>query len=109
MTDVGMEIRTRLKRVAGMACLVACVFLCLTVTATACPGCKDALAANDSHQYQIARGYFYSIIFMLTMPALIAGTFGTYVFIEVRRAKRDNEQLAESTTAELESASDRDE
>ena len=79
-----------------MACLVAGVFLCLAATAAACPGCKDALLSNDAHQYQVARGYFWSIIFMLSMPFLIAGTFGTYIFVEVRRADRDREKIESS-------------
>ncbi|REK31472.1 MAG: hypothetical protein DWQ42_00665 [Planctomycetota bacterium] len=61
--------------------------------AVACPGCKDAVAANDSQQMNIARGYFWSILFMLSMPALIAGSFGTYVYVELRRARRDQEAL----------------
>jgi len=75
--------------------LFVALLLCTAAVAEACPGCKDALAANDSQQYQIARGYFWSILFMLSMPLLIAGTFGSYVYIELRRARRDREQLAQ--------------
>lgn len=83
----------------GWASLAICLSFCFAVAAEACPGCKDALVANDSQQYQIARGYFWSILFMMSMPALIAGTFGTYVYVEVRRAKRDQEPVGNSAVS----------
>ena len=62
--------------------------------ASACPGCKDALVANDPDQARIARGYFWSILFMMSMPFALLGTFGTYIYIEVRRARADQRQIA---------------
>jgi hypothetical protein len=37
----------------------------------------------------LARGYFYSIIIMLAMPFTLVGSFGAYVWREMRRQKRE--------------------
>tara|TARA_E500000081_G_scaffold16900_1_gene20549 strand:- start:956 stop:1309 length:354 start_codon:yes stop_codon:yes gene_type:complete len=60
--------------------------------AEACPGCKDALSENDPQHARMVRGYFWSILFMMAMPFTIAGTFGTFFYLEVRR-KRSAEQI----------------
>jgi heme/copper-type cytochrome/quinol oxidase subunit 2 len=62
----------------------AALLLCATV-AEACPTCKDQLAA-DPAAYNIARGYFWSILFMLSMPPLILAGLGSYFYWEIRRA-----------------------
>jgi hypothetical protein len=65
--------------------LVLAVALCSM--AFACPNCKNALAENASGG-ELAQGFYWSILFMMSMPfALVAG-FGGYMFLEVRRAKR---------------------
>ena len=50
-----------------------------------CPTCKDGLQAADSEGVNIARGYFYSILLMIAMPFTLAGSFGLYVWREMRR------------------------
>jgi hypothetical protein len=37
----------------------------------------------------LARGYFYSILIMLAMPFTLVGSFGAYVWREMRRQKRE--------------------
>lgn len=64
------------------ALLLAC---CLVGVAEACPTCKDQIA-GDPAAYNIARGYMWSILFMLSMPFLILGGLGSYFYWEVRRA-----------------------
>ena len=66
--------------------LVVCLLVVVGV-AEACPGCKDALAENDPDQARVVRGYFWSILFMMGMPFAIFGTIGTYLYLEVRRAR----------------------
>ncbi|WP_425616874.1 hypothetical protein NA78x_000535 [Anatilimnocola sp. NA78] len=66
----------------ALACLAV---LLLAGIAQACPTCKDQLA-SDPETYNIARGYFWSILFMLTMPILIFTGLGSYFYWEVRRA-----------------------
>tara|TARA_Y100001934_G_scaffold281576_1_gene391754 strand:- start:1175 stop:1522 length:348 start_codon:yes stop_codon:yes gene_type:complete len=66
----------------------------------ACPGCKDALSENDPQHARMVRGYFWSILFMMAMPFTIAGTFGTFFYLEVRR-KRLAQQAAATTVESL--------
>ena len=62
----------------------------------ACPGCKDALSENDPQHARMVRGYFWSILFMMAMPFTIAGTFGTFFYLEVRRKKLAQQVAAPS-------------
>jgi hypothetical protein len=52
----------------------------------ACPNCKDTLA-NDPAQAGLVRGFFWSIMFMVSMPFLVFGGISAYFYWEVRRAK----------------------
>lgn len=67
--------------------LVFVLFVVITVGSDAwgCPTCKDGLQAADSEGANIARGYFYSILLMIAMPFTLAGSFGLYVWREMRR------------------------
>ena len=70
----------------------------------ACPGCKDALSENDPQHARMVQGYFWSILFMMAMPFTIAGTFGTFFYLEVRRkrmAEQDASPSVESLADEL--------
>src|SRR5262245_44964796 len=66
----------------------------LSAVATACPTCKEGLAQNDPQYQSVAEGFFYSILFMMSMPYLILGSFGYLAFVSIRRAKAG---LAEGT------------
>ena len=83
------------------------VFLVLLIgvqVVDACPGCKDALSENDPQHARMVRGYFWSILFMMAMPFTIAGTFGTFFYLEVRRkrmAQQDASPSVESLADEL--------
>ena len=79
------------QRVWIRAALVVVVLVVGSPLLDACPGCKDALAENDPQQAQMARGYFWSILFMMAMPFALVGTFGTFCYLEIRR-KRTAEQ-----------------
>lgn len=70
--------------------VVTCLFvLVVSISvggdALGCPTCKDGLQAADSEGANIARGYFYSILLMIAMPFTLAGSFGLYVWREMRR------------------------
>jgi len=41
----------------------------------------------------MARGYFFSILFMMSMPFVIIGTFGGAAYFSIRRARE--KQLVE--------------
>jgi heme/copper-type cytochrome/quinol oxidase subunit 2 len=75
--------RTWLLLAGWLAVLLACQSL-----AVACPNCKDALAESDPQHLAMVRGYFWSIIFMVSMPFLILSGLCTYFYLEVRRARR---------------------
>jgi hypothetical protein len=65
------------------ALTAAAMVLFLLAPAWACPTCKDQLA-HDPASMNIARGYAYSILFMLSM---ILGSLAAYFYWEVRKAR----------------------
>ena len=71
--------------------------LLIASVAAACPTCKEGLAQNDPHGQSVAAGYYYSILFMMTMPFAILGTFGGLAYLSIRRARQQAEQ---ETTAQ---------
>ncbi|MGI9177516.1 MAG: hypothetical protein ACR2IT_06635 [Pirellulales bacterium] len=79
-------------------CLVAVVVLG-GGDAIACPNCKDAVNTSDPEGLNIARGYFYSILIMLAMPFTLAGSFGVYVWREMRRQRAQEAAAAASASA----------
>jgi hypothetical protein len=82
-----------------VAAIVIALVLMIASVAAACPTCKDGIAQNDPHGQSMAAGYFYSILFMLSMPYIILGSVGSYFYISIRRARQ--EQLEASSGAEL--------
>jgi len=83
-----MNIRTA-SRLGHPLLAVAAIGLvfALSTAAWACPGCKEALASGDGQGGDLVSGFFWSILFMLSMPFLIFGTFCTSMYIAVRRAR----------------------
>jgi heme/copper-type cytochrome/quinol oxidase subunit 2 len=77
-----------MRHARSIALFVVFAVVVLVVDAVACPTCKDGLAAADSQGANIARGYFYSILLMLAMPFTLAGSFGLYVWREMRRQQQ---------------------
>jgi hypothetical protein len=63
--------------------------------ASACPSCQAALAGDEA-QGDLARGIYYSILFMMSMPFAIVGTFGTLAYRTIKREqrRRDAEKAA---------------
>jgi hypothetical protein len=59
--------------------------------AWACPNCKEGLAQNDPHGQSIAAGYYYSILFMLSMPFIIITTFGAFAYRSVKKAQAQHD------------------
>jgi len=73
--------------------LVGVVILLMTLLMTndvlACPTCKDGLAESDPASQAQARGFFYSILFMMAMPFVILGTLGSAAYLSIQRARED--------------------
>ena len=74
------------------------LLLCFADAALGCPTCKENLA-NDPEAANIVRGYFYSILFMLSMPPLIFGSLCAYFYWEVRKAKMRAAKVSAETGA----------
>ncbi len=79
--------------------LFAVVVLLAASIAEACPTCKLALGSHDAAQGDIVTAYMYSILFMMAMPFVTLGSFGTYIYFQLRRARRER---AASTAAHAE-------
>ncbi|MDX1945131.1 MAG: hypothetical protein SFU86_06975 [Pirellulaceae bacterium] len=75
--------------------LAACVVVLLADAASACPTCKDQMAA-DPAAANLARGYYYSILFMLSMPPLILSGLATLFYWEIRKGRARQAALAKS-------------
>jgi hypothetical protein len=73
-----------------MRCTIAlaavAIMWAVSDAAWACPTCREGLADNPAGQ-SLARGFYYSILFMMSMPFLILGTLGTVAYRSVRKAK----------------------
>jgi len=61
------------------------VALGLAGDASACPNCKEAVAAQPSEVARMKNGYNLSVLFMMAMPFTL---FGTGAFMVARAVKR---------------------
>jgi len=84
--------RTQQKmRQIGIFTAVMALALLVSSVAEACPNCKNALAAQDEAGGDVIAGYFWSILFMMSMPFLILTFMGSYMYLLVRRARARGE------------------
>ena len=90
----------RFRAIITVALLIA---LLAVADAFGCPNCKDAVDTSDPAGLNLARGYFYSILLMLAMPFMLAGSFGCYVWREMRRQRREHDEGGPRTSASAES------
>ncbi len=80
-------------RVARLALLVAtCLWGCSS-SLLACPMCSQALA-DSSQGGDLISGFFWSIVFMMSMPFVIVASLGTYFYLQIRRARAAQAALA---------------
>lgn len=77
-------IRNRLMLLTALAVLS----LLWPSLAVACPTCKEGLAATDPVYAGMVRGYFWSIVFMMSMPFLILSSLSSYFYYQIVRARR---------------------
>ena len=83
------------RLLASVAVALVLVIL-LESAAQACPGCKNAIGNQDPGHGDIVSGYFWSILFMMSMPFTLLGTFSGYLYLQVRKARQ---QLVNDPTA----------
>jgi hypothetical protein len=85
---VAPRIRSGAASAGVLPVLAVVAFLLAAGDALGCPNCKDAVNTADPEGLNVARGYFYSILIMLAMPLTLVGSFGIYVWREMRRQER---------------------
>ena len=75
-----------MNRLSKLLPVVIALVLVLGVAglASACPTCKDGLEQGQSNQVQ---AYFWSILFMMSMPFVIFTSMSAYFYYEVCRAR----------------------
>ena len=92
-----MNSRSQLFRRSVPLLVLLAVMLMASEVATACPNCKAGMSTNDPHAKSMASGYYYSILFMLSMPFLIVTSFSSWMYFAVRRAKVEREAKADAS------------
>ena len=97
------------SRIISIAVALLLALMCLVDTASACPTCKDGMAGDPAYS-SLVHGYFWSIIFMMSMPFLVFSGVAAYFYYEVRRARAQQAAVVKAApTAASPSASDRPE
>jgi hypothetical protein len=64
--------------------VILTLLLGLTGPAHACPNCKEAVSAQPSEVASMARGYNWSVLFMIAVPFTMLGT-GTLMVVRAAR------------------------
>lgn len=89
-----------LSRLTIAAC--CCIaFFWLADVVMACPTCKEGLGEEPSNQIQ---AYFWSIIFMMSMPFLIFGGLSAYFYILIRRDRAARAKAGQVPQTDLRSS-----
>ncbi|MBI1899971.1 MAG: hypothetical protein HYS13_02500 [Planctomycetia bacterium] len=91
---------TQTKPLAILIAVAAIVVLAIPGEAAACPSCKSALAASDGGG-DLVSGFFWSILFMLSMPVLILASLATYFYLLVRKARAQQAAAIAAQMAQL--------
>jgi heme/copper-type cytochrome/quinol oxidase subunit 2 len=82
--------------------LVAFLVVAHATVVHACPGCKQALETAEGEQANMVNGYFWSILFMLSMPFTIFGLFAGSMYLAVRKARREQTRKSEVQNRQVE-------
>ncbi len=79
--------RRLLVRRLSLPVLVVLLVCAVPELVLACPNCKETLAEGGANAMNLVRGYFWSILFMMSMPFLILGSLVSYFYYEVCKAR----------------------
>ncbi len=90
--------RSNVRRLLIPVIALAAVMLVCTV-ASACTGCKDAMEQQDPTHGGMAKGYYYSILFMMATPYLLIGGFCGVMYYKVRRNRAKQTAGVETRSA----------
>ena len=74
-----------MNRRTRTAFLAVALALAFSGPASACPNCKEAVAAQPEEAAGMARGYNFSVLFMVSMPFMLLGTGALMVARGVKR------------------------
>ena len=75
------------------------IVLLVAPLALACPACKAALASSDDGSGgDLVSGFFWSILFMVSMPFAITGAFGFSIY-RATRHRRDGQSPGSNADA----------
>jgi hypothetical protein len=89
-----------LSRALAIFTLAAVLVLIHQSAASACPNCKEGVGS----QANLARGFYYSILFMLGTPITIVTVFGVAFYRSVKKAQAEQAANSES---QLEASQDK--
>lgn len=92
----------RIRRIVAAVLFVTTVVAWQSV-ALACPTCKDGLAQDQTNMVQ---GYFWSILFMMSMPFLIFSSLCLYFYWLVRRARAQQAAAVKAAIADVARSND---
>jgi heme/copper-type cytochrome/quinol oxidase subunit 2 len=71
--------------------IAALLGVLVTTVAQACPTCKEGMV-EGGNQAGMIRGYFWSILFMMSMPFLIFSGLGAYFYLQVKRSQLERSE-----------------
>jgi hypothetical protein len=74
-----------MRRTSRLTAVLVLASSALSGPASACPNCKEAVAAQPAEAANIAQGYNWSVLFMVGMPFLLLGTGSLMVARAVKR------------------------
>ncbi len=81
-----MNLRPLIRSLVAPAIAVA-LLIALCGVASACPTCASGMDQGDEASRKMINGWFWSIIFMMSMPFAIIGSLGGYMYYLVRKAR----------------------
>ncbi|MEX2093775.1 MAG: hypothetical protein WD971_13910 [Pirellulales bacterium] len=91
--------RSRTLIVALALVAVLAMMLTMATVASACPTCKEGVDASDPNHKSLALGFYYSILFMMSMPYILLGTLGFVAYNSVKKAKLREQSEVQPTDA----------
>jgi hypothetical protein len=68
-----------------LSAAVALATLAFAQVATACPTCGNSIEHSGGN---LAEGFYWSILFMMSMPFVILGGLSLLFWLEIRKARR---------------------
>ena len=101
-----MRYSSQLNLAATLRMLTLLVAVVLAASAAqACPSCKEALGSSDAAQGDVVGAYFWSILFMLTMPFTLISCFSFAMWRAVKRANAEKAAAEAGNAAATEALS----